>query len=134
MPKQRIEFFLPDAVVVPKQSFRIGKGHGYQTKKVTDNAEDLWVQMREYVPVTPLRGPLLCDYYVTYPWLKRHTTRERAKGKIWKSTAPDWEQLAKQLSDVLEGVFFKNDAQIASGVCEKWWGLEPGVRVRIEQL
>lgn len=128
----RIEFTIPWEVA-PKQSARGGVRGWYQTSKIKNNAACLVSFAMEYRPEVPLEGPLRVSYVVTYPYVTRHTKRQRAAGPIPKDTSPDVDQLAKQLSDVLEAArFFRNDRQIAQLRVDTWWGAEPGVRVVVE--
>lgn len=137
----RIEFIIPWRVA-PKQSVRVGtkftsgrvlRKTFRQTKKIKRNAASLALYARRHCPDPPLEGPLRVSYVVTYPYLKRHTKRERAAGPIPKDARPDVDQLAKQLNDVLEAVgFFRDDGQIAQLHVSKRWGAMPGVWVAVE--
>lgn len=130
--RMRIEFTIPWRVA-PKQSVRFGRRGAYQPKRLTQNAASLSSFAAPHCPPEPLEGPLRVSYVVTYAYLKRHTIEQRAAGPIPKDTVPDVDQLAKQLSDVLEASgFFSNDAQIVELHVRKMWDAVPSVRVRIE--
>ena len=66
---------------------------------------------------------------------KAEPLKNRDKGKLAKDTAPDGEQLLKQLNDVMESVgFFKNDGQIADMRVRKFWTDNVGVSVLLETI
>lgn len=53
----------------------------------------------------------------------------------YKLTAPDTDNLQKLLKDCMTDVgFWKNDALVASELCEKFWAKVPGIYIRIEEL
>lgn len=131
-----IEFFIP-WVVKPKQSFRMGKGgRGFPVPKASRNADALTVLAAQYRPDKPLEGPLQLDIVLRYPWRKSEKKRNIALGELAKDTRPDWDNLAKQVCDVLEsGGFFLDDAQIADARVRKVWRDGPsGVEIRIREV
>ena len=138
----RIDFHIP-YVIQPKQSVRsrvaysnAGKAYvaTYQTKEIKENARQLASFVAPYRPATPLTGPLAALYVVRYPYRNSEPKKNRT-GAIPKGTNPDFEQLAKQLSDVLESCgFFKNDAQIYDARVIKLWDPRPDVHVVIEEF
>lgn len=133
MKYTQYEFILP-CEVQPKQSARFGR-RVYQTAKVKANAHQLagfiTVKLNGRRP-KPLVGPaevyIRCDYAWTIP--KKHWPD---RGWLWKDTAPDVENLAKQVNDVLEklGFFEVSDGQIARAVVEKRWAPETSTTIRI---
>lgn len=53
----------------------------------------------------------------------------------YRSTRPDTDNLQKMLKDVMTDVgFWKDDAQVASEITEKFWAERPGIYVKIEGL
>lgn len=84
---------------------------------------------------SPLTGPLRVDFMFVMP---------RPNSKIWK-TKPmprephtgkgDWDNLAKSTCDALNGLAWRDDAQIYSATVEKWVAAGdelPRVEIRIE--
>lgn len=51
-----------------------------------------------------------------------------------KSTAPDCDKLARSLLDSLSGICFRDDAQVASLVVSKWFGLQDWMSVRVTEI
>lgn len=137
-----ISFFVPWRVQpkqADRQQIRTRKDgsryiHHYQSPKVTQNARDISSFVGEFVPSRPLEGPLQVLYAVTYPWRKSEAKKNMA-APLPKDTKPDVDQLAKQLSDVLEHAgFFANDSQIAELHVSKCWGDNPGVQIEIQTI
>ena len=128
----RVDFHIPCAVA-PKQSVRGGSIRYYQPTKLTNNAKLLASYLYPRRPSYPLSGPLRALYVVRYPFRKREPKKNRT-GPIPKTTPPDDEQLAKQLSDVLESCgFFGNDAQIFHMTVVKLWDVHRDVHIVIKE-
>jgi Holliday junction resolvase RusA-like endonuclease len=61
--------------------------------------------------------------------------RGRHKDGQYKITKPDTDNLDKMLKDVMTEVgFWKDDAQVASEIIEKFWADVPGIYVEIYEL
>lgn len=53
----------------------------------------------------------------------------------YRITKPDTDNLQKLLKDCMTACgFWKDDALVASEICEKFWSEIPGIYVRIEEL
>lgn len=137
-----VEFTVP-WTVEPKQSMRMrvvaAKGktfaHSYTPAKVKRNAEAIMLLMAQHRPAVPFAGAVAAEYVITYPWRASASKRERAKIFAPKTTKPDWDNLAKQLSDCAERCgFFANDAQICDGRVVKQYGDQPGITVRFADV
>lgn len=131
-----IEFFIPWRVK-PKQSFRARRGRrGHPDRKVKNNAGALAAFAAQHLPAAPLVGPLRLDVVVRYAWRQSESKRTRELGGLFKDTSPDWDNLGKQIGDVLQAAgFFANDGQIADGRVRKVWGSRPaGVEIRLAEL
>lgn len=129
----RLDFHIP-CHVVPKQSVRGSSIRYYQTKKITNNADLLASYMLPHRPRRPLAGPLRVLYVVRYPYRAKEPKKNRS-GPIPKTTPPDFEQIAKQLGDVLESCrFFANDASIFDALVLKLWDVRHDVHIVIEEI
>lgn len=61
--------------------------------------------------------------------------RGRHKNGEYRATKPDTDNLQKMLKDVMTDIgFWKDDAQVASEIIEKFWAEQPGIYIRIEKL
>lgn len=117
-----------------KQSTRFTRdGRRYTPKDVAENAKALGLFMSQHRPERPLVGAVRALYEITYPWLAGHGKRQRSNGSVPKSTKPDCDNLAKQISDCAEHCgFFINDAQIYDLRVVKRFGERPEIRVHFE--
>lgn len=144
MPATVIEFTIPYAVR-PKQGDRshvVTDSHGNQfvahhpDPKVKANAESLAALVAAHRPAEPLAGPLALELTFIFPWRKSESQRIRDRwGLRPKDTKPDWDNLSKQLCDVLERAgFFTNDSQLADVRVRKFWGSQTDCQVRLWTL
>jgi Holliday junction resolvase RusA-like endonuclease len=120
------------------------KQGGYRTytaritpEKVVANAEEMKLRIRQFLPVGgPLRGPLKARYVIYETFPKQRPTGA-SKALVWpRGTKPDCDNLAKQISDVLEacGFFAVGDSQIFSQQIEKYWVAdEPSLLVHLTE-
>jgi Holliday junction resolvase RusA-like endonuclease len=87
--------------------------------------------MAAHRPAAMLRGPLVAEVIVTYPWRARDN---RDIGWQPKDTSPDCDNIGKMIFDCLQDVgFYKNDSQIARQTVGKGWGDQPGIRVKLKE-
>ena len=56
-------------------------------------------------------------------------------GGEYRTSKPDTDNLVKMLKDVMTELgFWKDDAQVASEVIEKYWAQIPGIYVKVENV
>jgi len=67
----------------------------------------------------------------SWPKWKRTAATE---GKVKPGKKPDWDNIAKQICDVCNGVFWRDDAQIVAATVRKEYSLEPRWEVEIKPL
>ena len=61
--------------------------------------------------------------------------RGKHRNGEYRTTRPDTDNLNKLLKDCMTELgFWKDDAQVASEVCEKFWAEIPGIWIRVEEL
>ena len=102
-------------IVRRKFPFRSFTKH-HSSDEVTANAEAIRWHVLGCGPREPIDGPLEAHIRFEFPWLKAHKDRDRA---IPKCTAPDIDNLQKQIFDALQGVWYRNDARVWRVVAEK---------------
>lgn len=91
-------------------------------------------------PDTPLRGPVRVDRFYYFSYLKGHYGTGKNAGKVklsaptLKATEPDIDNFDKLLFDVLNGLFIKNDGQIALGIQGKLYSEIPHTDVFITPI
>lgn len=88
----------------------------------------LHTALAPYRPPAPMAGPLRLVVKWCFP-AGRHRDGE------YKATKPDTDNLDKALKDQMTKLkFWKDDAQVASEIVEKFWAAVPGIYVEVEQL
>jgi Holliday junction resolvase RusA-like endonuclease len=81
-------------------------------------------------PVTcPVEMLLEVEYLVPPSWSKK-----RAAAAKWKTSKPDADNLAKLVKDALSKIVYADDAQVASLVVRKVYGLHARSTISIEEL
>ena len=60
--------------------------------------------------------------------------REALEGKVLPATKPDLKNYVAGIEDALEGVVFKNDSQIISYDCAKYYGDPPRIEVEFTPI
>lgn len=76
--------------------------------------------------------PLTCGIRLISSWC---FPKGKHQDGEYKLTAPDTDNLQKLLKDCMTAVgFWKDDALVASELCEKFWAEVPGIYIRIEEL
>lgn len=107
----------------------------YQSAEVKENAATLASLIAPHRPSKPMSGPLHLSLTFRFAWRKGESKKWLARGQRWKDTKPDWDNLAKQVGDVLErSGFMGNDSQIACAYVEKRWADSPGIDVTLREL
>jgi Holliday junction resolvase RusA-like endonuclease len=92
-----------------------------------------------YVPDAPMIGALRLTTKWIWPLPKNQINRLKSTGvndlAIYKTTRPDTDNMIKMLKDCMTRCrFWKDDAQVASEITEKFNGMHPGIYIRIEEL
>lgn len=80
----------------------------------------------------PLDGALRMTIRACYPHPKSWSKRKRSER--WKTSKPDADNLAKICGDALNGIVYKDDAQIAELTIQKQYGVLTGLTITIEHL
>lgn len=128
-----MEFFMP--MIPPTathQEKRVrmvkGKPEFYDPPKVQAARSKLTAHLAGHRPERPMEGALRLVVKWCFP-RKEHRDGE------YRSTRPDTDNLQKLLKDCMTDVgFWKDDAQVASEICEKFWAEVPGIYVCVEKV
>ena len=138
---RRLFFILPitpTAQQRPRHA-RVG-GHDvtYKSESQKANERTLEACLLPHRPKTPMKGPLELSFCAIFPiprsWTKKR--REAAlRGKIWHTSKPDTDNLAKQLKDAMTRMgFWQDDRQVALCFAEKCYGGRGELRVHVSEL
>lgn len=83
-------------------------------------------------PAETMLGPVTLVMQFTWPWLKSHSARVRALGRIPHISKPDLTNVAKTLEDrLVELCFIEDDRSVVDLRIRKWWGDSPGIDIAI---
>jgi Holliday junction resolvase RusA-like endonuclease len=140
-PRASLRFFLP--CVPPStthQAKRIARRGRFvrliDKPELVQARHDLEALLLAHRPAEPLTGAVALELSFTWPWLKGHSAKLRAQGRVLKTTKPDCSNLAKTIEDRLAFLrFIGDDATVGVlGPVSKWHGDEPGIAVCITRL
>jgi Holliday junction resolvase RusA-like endonuclease len=82
-------------------------------------------------------GPIEFKVIALMPVPKSWSQKKRAEAlmhKINPTSKPDWDNLGKAAADALNGIVYKDDAQIVRGSVEKWYSTEPALHIEIQKV
>ena len=98
-----------------KQSARFNPvtGSAYQPAKVKKYVLLLKEILKAKMPLDPYDGTLEIMVCFSFPWLSKHTKKQRAEGYLFKSTKPDLDNLCKPLFDAMNGIIIKDDGRLS---------------------
>ena len=128
-----------NTIVIPgepvgKQRPRVTR-HGTYTPKKTKAYEDVvkLLYRHHYGENPSYEGAVALDitavFSVPKSWSKRK--REMALSGMVRPHKPDFDNIAKIISDALNGIAYKDDAQVYRCTVEKMYGEEPKVIVKV---
>lgn len=106
-----------------------GKPHFFDPFEVKQARAKLLSAVCRHAPEQPFKGALRLTTKWCFPIKGRHTDGE------YRTSRPDVTNLQKLFEDVMTQCgFWKDDAQIASAITEKFWSDIPGIFVRIDMI
>lgn len=120
--------------------FKNGRSHSYTPKPTKDYEELVKIQYRQaaadkrFADDTPLRMLVLAYFSIpkSTPKKKRQAILDKL---IWPIKKPDYDNIAKIVSDALNGIAYRDDSQIVDGHCIKLYTpCAPYVEVNIGEF
>ena len=129
-----IQFFVP---MIPPNKTHQEKGERVVNGRIVHYTKDevkairqrFLAELADHAPAAPFTGPVRLVTKWMYP------AGYGCKPGQWKNTKPDTDNLIKLFKDCMADVgFFKDDAQVASEITEKFYWDLPGIYVRVEEL
>lgn len=130
----KTEFFLhiiPPTTTHQQKAVTVvnGKPVFYEPAELKAARAKLMAHLGKHVPNKEYVGAVRLITKWCFPVLGKHRDGE------YKITKPDTDNLQKLLKDVMTDLgFWKDDAQVASEITEKFWAEIPGIYIRIEEL
>lgn len=130
----QISFFLPmkpPTVTYQEKSVRVAKGKPvfYEPDRLKAARSKLMAYLGQHAPAVPLRGAVRLGVKWCFPITGKHEDGE------YKTTRPDTDNLQKLLKDCMTDLsYWKDDAQVASEIVEKFWAMVPGIYINVLEL
>lgn len=138
--KNEIEFFLcmiPPTVTQQEHKVRVvnGKPVFYEPPELRSARQLFMDSLIKHVPENPLDGPLQLITKWIWPIEDISGQQRLEECWQWKTTKPDTDNLIKMLKDCMTRThFWKDDAQVASEITEKFLSGKPGIYVKVVKL
>lgn len=108
---------------------KTGKVWTYHTDALRDARQKYIAHLAGAAPEIPLAGPLR----LVVKWC--FSAGDSHRDGQYKPTKPDTDNMIKLLKDCMtECRFWKDDAQVASEINEKFWSTKPGIYIEVQQL
>ncbi len=129
----RIEFFMPmhpPTATHQEKCVRMVKGKPvfYDPPKVQAARSKLTAHLAAHRPQRPMEGTVRLVVKWCFP-------RKGRPDGAYHTAKPDTDNLQKLLKDCMTAVgFWKDDAQVASEICEKFWAEAPGIYIAVEDM
>lgn len=130
----QISFFLPmmpPTVTYQEKAWTVvnGKPVPYEPTDLKTARSKLEAYLARHVPAQAMRGAVRLIVKWCFPITGGHGDGQ------WKTTRPDTDNLQKMLKDCMTHLgFWKDDAQVASEIVEKFWAKIPGIYIAAEEL
>ena len=128
-----IALFIPGEPVAWARAGSNGTRRYTPPKQAAYKAEITLRARRAMAGLAPFDGPLALRVRVVYPVPASWSKAQRATAK-WKVSKPDLDNLVKGVADALNGIVYRDDAQIAETVMQKCYGPIVGLTATIEPL
>lgn len=132
----RVSFEIPGAPYGKARHRTTRLGIQYTPKETTQYenlVKTMFVHNRGSWEITLL--PLfLCitAYYAIPKSASKKARAEMIAGRIRPTKKPDYDNIAKVISDALNEIAYKDDSQVVDAIIHKWYGEEPRVCVVLE--
>lgn len=130
----QVLFFLP--IIPPTVTHQEKKVHVvngrpvlYEPAELKAARIKLMAHLGKHAPALPLQGAVRLVVKWCFPITGSHIDGQ------WKTTKPDTDNLQKLLKDCMTLCgYWKDDAQVASEIIEKFWAEKPGIFISAQEL
>ena len=126
-------FMLPKASPRPRYS---SKGHMFYVKGASDNKKIFQEAMKDSdFPIINTPMKFCCTSYLPIPnTMKKHEKILAEMGLIRPISKPDFDNLAKTYSDMIQEIVMTDDALIVEGISRKYYSCKPRIEIIIEYM
>ena len=128
-----IQFFMPMVPpTVTHQEKQVAVVDGKPRFYEPEELKTARVKLRDYLAMHRPEAPMEGGVRLVVKWC---FPRGNHPDGSYRITKPDTDNLQKLLKDVMTALgFWKDDAQVASEITEKFWAEIPGIFIRVEAL
>lgn len=137
IPWKRIEFVI---YLVPKGTPRprASKWNHFYVKGAADNKKlfkKFYKAHMEHIPIIKTACKFDCESYLPIPKaMKMYEQIIAELGFIRPISKPDFDNLAKTYSDMLQGILLHDDALIIDGRSRKFYSVKPRIKITISYM
>ena len=135
MENKTLQFFMP--MKPPTKTYqekrlgvtKKGRAYTYEDAELKAVRQKLTAYLGKHIPAQPFDGALQLVVKWCFPVVGEHENGE------WKTSKPDTDNLQKMLKDCMtECRYWKDDAQVASEVIQKFYANIPGIFIAVQPL
>ena len=133
-----IYFIVPGDPKALKRHRTTKSGHNYDPS--AGDKADFLAKALQYRPNAPWEGPIKLMIICYFLRPKSHYKTGRNAGSIKQNVPihhaqrPDADNLLKFIADALNGVFWRDDAQICDCYVAKKWSTTPKIEIHMEKI
>lgn len=135
MENNRLQFFMP--MKPPTKTYqekrlgvtKKGRAYIYEDEELKAVRQKLMAHLGQHAPKKPFEGAIQFIAKWCFPITGKHLPGE------WKTSKPDTDNLQKLLKDCMTACgFWKDDAQVASEIIQKFYCDVPGIFIVVEKI
>lgn len=136
MEWETVEFII---YLVPKATPRPRINHGkniFYVSGAKDN-KDIFKKfiIKHDFPLIVTPCKFYCDSYLPIPKSMRENEKILAEmGYIRPISKPDWDNVGKTYSDMIQGTLLFDDSLIIEGISRKFYSIKPRIEIKIEYM
>lgn len=122
---------IPPTVTAQEHKVAVVKGKPvfYDTPEIKRAKSKLLSHLKMFSPNEPFQGALHLRVKWCFPIKGKHRDGE------YKTSKPDTDNLQKMLKDCMTDLgFWKDDAQVALEIVEKFWAKRPGLYIEVWEV
>ena len=129
--------FIVEGIPIGKGRPRVTRNGTYTPKKTKDYEKLVQWSCKNKYKGDPLKAPIRIDIRL-YMYIPKNTSKVRLKrklaGEILPTKKPDWDNMAKAITDALNGIAYEDDNQVVEAHVYKYFSDNPRAEVIIREL
>jgi len=128
----RLEFIVPTAPIAKARARSARSGHHYTPQKTVDFECEVARHAKAAMAGKPLYEGALCVFlYYGIPIPKTLEPRIKRGEIIYPTSRPDMDNYEKSVLDAMNGIVYKDDAQVIEVIHKKGYSRKPKVIVAV---